>query len=214
MEVCCRILQRHINLQSLLRKSKCAFRVNRLQFLSHIIIAKGTSLDPEKIAAIEAWPMPQSVKEVRSFLGLLGFYRRFISKYAQLIAPLTELLKKGETFSWGEGEDAAFQALRKALISASVMAYPYFEKPFQIDIDACEIGVGAVLSQEGHPIAHYSKKMSRVRQKASTYAHELWAVTDSVRKWSHYLLGHPFEIRTHHRSLKNLLSQSIQMPEQ
>lgn len=178
--------------------------MNRLQFLGHIITTEGTSPDLEKIVAVKSWPTPRNVKDVRSFLGLSGYYRRFIARYAQIAAPLTYLLKKSEGFGLGEKEEFAFCSLKEALISAPVLNYPNFGRPFQIDTDACEFGVRAVLSQDGHPLAYYSKKLSSVRQKASIYARELWAITGVVQKWHHYLLGHKFEIRTDHRSLKNL----------
>lgn len=109
---------------------------------------------------------------------------------------------------------SAFQILKKSLVFAPVLSYPNFDQPYQIDTDTCEFGVVAFLSQDSHPLAYYSKKLSSVRQKASTYARELWAVTDVVQRWRYYLLGHQFEIRTDYQSLKNLLSQSIQMPDQ
>lgn len=146
-----------------LRRNKCEFAVTSLTFLGHIISAGGTRPDPTKITAVEAWPTPRNVKEVRGFLGLSGYYQRFIARYAQLAAPLIDLLKKNEGFNWRIREETAFQELKKALISAPVLSYPNFDRPFQIDTDACEFGVGAVLSQDGHPLAYYNKKLSSVR---------------------------------------------------
>lgn len=115
---------------------------------------------------------------------------------------------------WGDTAEEAFELLKEALVSAPVLAYPDFSLPFIVETDACNIGVGAVLAQLEHPVAYYSRKLSSVRQKASTYAKELWAITEAVRKWRHYLLGGTFVIRTDHHSLKNLLEQTIQTPEQ
>lgn len=121
---------------------------------------------------------------------------------------MTDLLKKNG-FHWGNAAEEAFKLLKAALISTPVLAYPDFSMPFVVETDACDVGVGAVLAQLEHPVAYYSRKLSAARQKASTYAKELWAITDSVRKWRHYLLGGTFVIRTDHHSLKNLLEQTL-----
>lgn len=196
-----------------IRKTKCCFGLTELNYLGHIITTEGVKPDPEKLVAVKNWPQPKTVKQVRAFLGLTGYYRRFISRYAQIASPLTELLKKGG-FVWGDTAEEAFELLKEALVSAPVLAYPDFSLPFIVETDACNIGVGAVLAQLEHPVAYYSRKLSSVRQKASTYAKELWAITEAVRKWRHYLLGGTFVIRTDHHSLKNLLEQTIQTPEQ
>lgn len=146
-------------------------------------------------------------------MGLTGYYRRFIEKYAHLAAPLTDLLRK-DNFHWNELTQTAFNQLKERLITTPVFIYPDFSFPFIIETDACDVGVGAILMQRGHPIAYYSKKLSPLRQRTSTYAKELWAITDAVQKWRHYLWGNEFTIRTYHRSLKNLLAQPIQTPEQ
>lgn len=161
----------------------------------------------------ESWPGPITIRQVRAFLGLTGYYRRFISRYAQVAAPITNLLKKNN-FLWNSEVEIAFKELKNILITAPVLIYPNFDLPFVLETDACEVGVGAVLLQNDHLVAFYSKKLSALRQKASTYAKKLWAITDSVRKWRHYLLSGAFTIRTDHRSLKNLLNQTIHTPEQ
>lgn len=130
-----------------------------------------------------------------------------------MAAPITNLLRKNQ-FRWDEEATIAFNNLKQILISAPVLVYPDFDLPFTVETDACDISVGAILLQLEHPVAFYSRKLSALRQKASTYAKELWAIADSVRKWRHYLLGNTFTIRTDHHSLKNLLNQVIQTSDQ
>lgn len=153
------------------------------------------------------------MKQTRAFLGLTGYYRKFVAQYAQVATPLTNLLRK-EDFKWSDKARKAFNQLQVALSTNPVLAFPNFEIPFVVETDACDVGIKAVLLQLEHPISYSSKKMSLLRQRASTYSKELWALTESVQKWRHYLLGNEFTIRTDHCSLKNLLAQSIQSPEQ
>lgn len=164
--------------------------------------------DPDKVAAVESWQIPTSVRQVRAFLGLTGYYRRFICQYAQIATPITNLLRKNQ-FMWNEDATKAFPELKQILITAPVLVHPDFGIPFIVKTYACDIGAEAILLQSEHPVAFYSKKLSELRQEASTYAKELWAITDAVRRRRHYLLG-----RTDHHSLKNLLNQIIQTPEQ
>lgn len=130
-----------------------------------------------------------------------------------MAAPITNLLKKNN-FKWNPDAEVAFQILKEILATAPLLVYPNFELPFVLETNTRDLSVEAVLLQEEHPVAFYSKKLSALRQRASTYVKELWAITDSVRKWRHYLLDGTFTIRTDHHSLKHLLNQAIQTPEQ
>lgn len=181
---------------------KCQFEKRELQFLGHIIYEEGVKPDPEKLDAMVRWPLPTTIKGLRGFFGLTGYCRKFIKGYAQVATPLTELLRK-ENFIWS-----------KHMLCALVLVYPNFEETFTVETDACEGGIGAVLMQNQHPITFFSSKISSHMAKASTYAKELFAIVQAVGKWHHYLLGRRFVIRTDHKSLKNLLSQVIQTPEQ
>lgn len=203
-----------LHLNSLfVRKSKCCFGLTELAYLGHVISLEGTRPYPDKIAAVESWLVPTTIKQVRTFLGLTGYYRRFIYHYTQVVAPITNLLRKNN-FQWNSETEVAFKKLKQILISSPMLVYPNFELPFGVETDVYDVKVGAVLLQDKHPFAFYRKKLSAIRKKASTYAKELWADTNSVRKWRHYLLDNTFTIRTDHHSLKNLLKQSIQTPEQ
>lgn len=197
----------------LIRKTKCCFGATKLSYLGHIITTEGIHPYPDKVVAVESWPVPKTIRQVRAFLGLTRYYRRFISRYTQEATPITDLLKKNN-FHWNEYAEQAFKKPKEILATASVLVYPNFELPFVLETDTCDVGVGAVLLQQEHPVAFYSKKLSALRQRASTYAKELWAVTDSVQRWRHYLLDRTFTIRTDHHPLKNLLNQTIQTPEQ
>lgn len=182
-------------------------------YLGHIISAQGVRLDPEKIEVLNSWLEPKTVKNARSFLGFTGYYRRFIQHYVQLTSPLIDVLRK-DCFCWDEGTRKAFRVLQEKIMTTPILSYPNFDLPFTIETDACDVRVGVILLQEEHPISFYSKKLSPLWQRASPYAKELWAITNAMHKWRHYLLGHDPTIRNDHRSLKNLLNQTIQTSEQ
>ena len=136
--------------------SKCTFGVTSIQYLGHYVTGKGVSVDPEKISAISSWPTPTTVRQLRGFLGLTGYYRRFIRGYAHIASPLTSLLCKG-AFQWGEQAHHAFAHLKRALSTAPVLALPDFHSTFYIDTDASGVAMGAVLIQHGHPLSYFSK---------------------------------------------------------
>lgn len=193
--------------------SKCRFGVQSVDYLGHIISAQGVQADPSKIEAIVEWPVPHSFTTLRAFLGLTGFYRRFVQHYATIAGPLTDLLK-APTFSWNPTAMQAFEKLKKAMTSLPVLSLPDFSLPFEVTTDASNIAIGAVLSQNNHPIAFFSKKLCPRMAAASTYVRELFALTEAVKKWRQYLLGNTFKIFTDHKSLKGLMTQTIQTPEQ
>jgi hypothetical protein len=125
--------------------AKCAFAQTSIFYLGHMISADGVASDPSKILVIQQWPALVNVKELRSFLGLAGFYRKFVRHIGLISRPLTELLKKNILFVWTPDHQQAFETLKQALISAPVLALPDFSQPFCIYTDACKTGVGAVL---------------------------------------------------------------------
>lgn len=149
------------------------------------------------------------VKQLRAFLGLAGYYRKFIANYGSISRPLTELLKKHVHFVWSPVAHSAFLALKEALISAPVLTFPDFKLPFELHTDASGTGIGAVLSQRGHPIAYLSKSPSPRAQALSTYEKECLALIMAVEKWKAYLQHREFTISTDHKSLTHMESQHL-----
>ena len=192
-------LQEH---QFYVKLSKCLFCQEAI-YLGHIVTAGGVQADSKKITTMVEWPLLQTVKQLRGFLGLTGYYRRFIRGYASIAAPLTDLLCK-EAFHWSPAASDAFMTLKNAMVAAPVLHLPDFELEFVIETDASNIGIGAVLMQQGHPISYFSQKLGLRLRVASTYIKELHAIVAAVQKWRQYLLGRFFIIRADHKSIKEL----------
>ena len=192
--------------------SKCSFAQQKIEYLGHVVSGEGVQPLSDKVQAIQQWPPPCTAQALRGFLGLVGFYRRFIRNYTMLATPLTNLLTK-EEFHWTVEAEVAFKKLKQAMTHSPVLALPDFMKPFVVETDASGSGMGAVISQGGHPIAFCGKQWCPRLLFSSTYVRELAAITTAVKKWRQYLLGHHFIILTDHRSLKELISQAIQTPE-
>lgn len=193
--------------------SKCQFGTSRVEYLGYIITADGVSVDPTKINAVQNWPVPTTVKDVRAFLGLAGYYRKFIKGFATIVAPLTQLTSKAGFHRTFEAEEAFLQ-LKKALTTAPVLQLPDFSQKFIIECDACGTGIGEILSQQGRPIAYFSEALKGTMLALSTYDKEMLAIVKAIKKWRLYLLGRSFIVRTDQRSLKFLLEQRITTPTQ
>jgi hypothetical protein len=187
--------------------SKCEFWLDKVPFLGHVISAEGISVDPGKVQDILDWKPPKYVNQVHSFLGLAGYYRRFIPNFSKISKPITDLLKKGERFMWNAGHDEAFQTLKKVLTTSPVLAQPDLTKSFDVYCDASSIGVGCVLMQEGRVIAYSSRQLWRREEHYPMHDLELAAVVHSLRTWHHYLLGNVVRIFTYHKSLKYIFTQ-------
>ncbi len=193
----------HLNL------SKCTFAARRVDYLGHVISEEGVSPLPSKVEAIQLIPVPQTVKEVRSFLGLSGYYRRFIKNYASISAPLTKLTTKtnAHQFHWTPECQHAFDTLQTCLCNSPVLVHPNFDKEFLLHTDASDIGLGAILSQLDdngleRPIAYASKILSARERKYCTTEKEAFAVVFGVRTFRTYLLGRPFKVITDHSALQ------------
>ncbi len=195
--------------------SKCEFFKTSLKFLGHIVSAQGIAPDPAKVAVIDAWPVPDSVKAVRSFLGLANYFRRFIPLYSSIVAPLVALTggsvskrhSSKTSIDWTSACNESFQLLKQKLISAPVLRLPDFTKPFVVTTDASGFGIGAVLLQDGYPIAYESRKLTSAERKFHTPDRELLAVIHALKVWRCYLEGPKFTIVTDHHPLIHLGSQ-------
>jgi hypothetical protein len=165
-------------------------------------------MDPTKVQAIVDWPTPRSPRAVRGFLGLTGYYRKFVHNYGTIAAPLSGLLKK-EGFSWDDATAAAFAALKAAVPSAPVLAMADFTKLFIVECDASTSGFGAVLVQDGHPVAFFSRPVAPRHRSLAAYERELIGLVQAVRHWRPYLWGRRFVVKTDHYSLKYLLDQRL-----
>ncbi|XP_070047001.1 uncharacterized mitochondrial protein AtMg00860-like [Nicotiana tomentosiformis] len=163
----------------LAKQPKCAFGVSRVEYLGHFISTEGVSTDPKKIGAVQQWPTLISVKQLRGFLGLVGYYRKFIKGYRLISSPLTELLKK-DNYYWSEAAGHAFKELKISLTSALVLALPDNDIPFIVETDASGTSIGAVFMQNDHPIAFISKGLAPRHIILSVYERELLAFVFAV----------------------------------
>ena len=187
--------------------SKCHFWREEVRFLGHIVSKEGLAVDPANVVAVQDWKTPGNATEVRSFLGLAGFYRKFIRDFAKISAPLTRLTKKNLAFAWDLDCDIAFQRLKRALTTAPVLTLPDGSKMFTVYTDACGTGLGVVLMQEGRVVAYGGRQLKVHEKNYPTHDLELAAIVFALKSWRHYLLGEKFELYTDHKSLKYLFSQ-------
>jgi hypothetical protein len=176
--------------------------------LGHVISKEGMAMDATKVAAVQSWPQPRSARGLRGFLGLSGYYRHFIKDYGTIAAALTQLLRK-EGFRWSEEAGMALSALKAALCSAPVLQLPDFAVTFFVDCDASGFGFGAVLHQDGRPIAFFSRPFAAGHLKTAAYERELIGLVQAVRHWRPYLWGRAFVVRTDHYALKFMLDQRL-----
>ncbi|GJU50922.1 putative mitochondrial protein [Tanacetum coccineum] len=163
------------------KSSVCYFSVPQVEYLGHIISAQGVSTDPSKIEAMQKWLIHSTLKHLRGFLGLTGYYRRFIKDYASINQPLVALTKK-DAFKWNPSAELAYHKLKKAMVKAPVLALPNFEQKFVVETYASGKGIGAMLCQNGHPIAYWSKTLSAKHQALSTYEKEFFVVVAALDK--------------------------------
>jgi hypothetical protein len=201
------VLQKLRNNQFYAKYGKCEFWIDEVPFLGYIIFNGGIPMDPAKVKEIVAWSIPTTVTEIRSFWGLVGYYRRFIEGFSKIAKPMTSLLEKGREFKWDEKCQDSFDQLKKRLMSPPVLVMPDLQKGFDIYCDACGQGLGCVLMQEGHVIAYASRQLRKHELNYPTHDLELAAIVHGLKIWRHYIMGNKCQVCTDHKSLKCIFTQ-------
>lgn len=195
-----------------LQPDKCEFLRKEVGYLGHVITENGLKPDPNKIKSVQEFPIPKCPKDIKSFLGLISYYRRFIPEFSKLSKPLTSLLKKDTSFIWTNEQQLAFEMLKDKLVSAPVLIYPDFTKPFNLTCDASNYAISAILSQgpigKDHPIAFASRTLNKCETNYSTTEKELLSIVWGCKTFRPYLFGRKFVIVTDHRPLKWLFNHT------
>jgi hypothetical protein len=201
------VLQKLREHQLYAKFSKCDFWLKKVSFLGHIITEGGIAVDPSKVKAVLDWNPPKNVAEIRSFLGLAGYYRRFIEGFSKIVKPLTSFLEKGKEFKWDAKCEDSFEELKKRLTTAPVLIMPDIHKGFDVYCDASLQGLGCVLMQEGKVIAYASRQLRKHEQNYHTHDLELAAIVHALKIWRQYMIGNRCRIFTDHKSLKYIFTQ-------
>ena len=204
------VLERLKSVNLKLNPKKCNLLCKKVSFLGHEVSEQGIATDPAKIQSVKDWPEPKSVTEVRQFVGLASYYRKFIPNFATICKPLHKLTQKDVKFDWSEQCQTAFDTVKHLLTSAPILSYPLLQgQPFVLDCDSSNVGAGAVLSQlqngEEKVISYFSQCLSRSERQYCTTRKELLAVVKAVKHFNHYLIGQQFTVRTDHGSLQWLM---------
>jgi hypothetical protein len=197
------------------KTSKCEFFKQKISFLGHVVTADGISMEESKLKAVMDWPAPKDIQQLRAFLGLAGYYRKFVKSFSSLALPLTELLKKDNGFVWSEKCQQSFNTLKKAVTSAPVLILPDPDVEYVLDCDSSGYGIGAALMQDQgrglQPIAFMSKKLLDAEKNYTIREQEMLAIVCACKEWRHYLHGSKFKIVTDHDTLKYIDTQKKQL---
>ena len=178
--------------------------MDEVQFLRHMISAQGIAVDPTKVEAVVKWESPKSATEIRSFMGLAGYYRRFIEGFSKIVAPLTLLTRKDQPFTWTDKCEESFQELKRRLTSAPILVIPDVGNPFEVYCDASHHGFGCVLMQEKKVVTYASRQLKVHERNYPIRDLELAAIVFALKIWRHYLYGAQFRVFSDHKSLKYL----------
>ncbi|XP_070020833.1 uncharacterized mitochondrial protein AtMg00860-like [Nicotiana sylvestris] len=187
--------------------SKCEFWLKSVAFLGHIVSDEGIKVDTQKIEAVKSWPRPTTPIEIRSFLSLAGYYRRFVEGFSSLLAPLTKLTQKATKFQWIEACEQSFQELKNRLTSAPVLALPEGPDGYAMYCDASGVGIGCVLMQHGKVIVYVSRQLKKHERNYPTHDLELAAVVHALKMWQHYLYGIHVNVSHIIKSLQYIFKQ-------
>jgi hypothetical protein len=202
------VLQKLREHQLYAKLSKCEFWIDEVLFLGHIINKVGLAVDPKKVADILNWKAPTDARGIKSFIGMDGYYRRFIEGFSKIAKPMTALLGNKVEFKWTQKCQEAFEALKEKLTIAPVLVLPDVHKPFSVYCDACYTGLGCVLMQEGRVVAYSSRQLKVHEKNYPIHDLELAAVVQALKTWRHYLYGQKCDVYTDHKSLKYIFTQS------
>lgn len=176
--------------------------------MGHTVGGGELKIDPSKVVVIVNWPKPRSSIEVRIFLGVAQYWTKFISNFSTISAPLHALTGLNKVFQWGGKHQKAFDTLKEKISTTPVLALPDLQRPFEIQTDASDYAMGAVLTQHSKPICHHFETFNPIVVNYPTYDKELYALVQSVKKWKHYLIGKETVIHTNHQPLRYLHSQT------
>ncbi|KAI3746253.1 hypothetical protein L6452_08678 [Arctium lappa] len=187
--------------------SKCEFWLQEVQFLGHVVSKDEVKVDPTKIEAMMSWEPPTSPTEVRSFLGLAGYYQRFIQDFSKIATPLTSLTRKNVKFVWTDAQEQAFQTLKRKLCEAPILSLPEGSEDLVVYSDASKMGLGCILIKRGKVIAYASRQLKDHEKNYPTHDLELAAVVFVLKLWRHYLYGTKCTLFTDHKSLKYIFDQ-------
>jgi hypothetical protein len=201
------VLQKLREHQLYAKFSKCDFWLKEVSFLGRIITDGGISVDPAKVEDVLKWEPRRTVKEIRSFLGLAGYYQWFIEGFSKIVKPLTTLLEKDREFKWTDACQDSFEELKRRLTTAPVLVMPELQMGFDIYCHASRQGLGCVLMREGHVIAYASRQLRKHEQNYPTHDLELAAMVHALKIWRHYIMGTKCQIYTDRKSLKYIITQ-------
>jgi hypothetical protein len=202
------VLEKLTSIQLYAKFSKYEFWLTDVAFLGHVISAGGVSVDPGKVKDVLNWMPPTMVSEIQSFLGLAGYYRRFIKDFSKIAKPMTKLLEKNKAFEWTKECQASFEELKKRLTSSPVLVLPDLTNKFDIYCDTSHQGLGCVLMQEGQVVCYASRQLKKHEENYPTHDLELAAMVHALKIWRHYLIRHRCEIYSDHKSLKYIFTQN------
>jgi hypothetical protein len=190
------------------KPSKFFFGVKEVEYLGHILSHEGVKVDPNNIKAMMDCPIPKTLKNLKGYLGLTGYYCKFVKNYGRIVEPLMELTKN-DSFSWTPEETKSFEQLKEVMCKAPVLTTLDFTKTFIVECDASRNGIGAVLMQEGRPLAFESRPLKGKDLHKPIYEKEMMAILHALKKWRPYLIGRHFKVKTDHDSLKYFLEQRL-----
>ena len=204
-------MRKKVNVNVNAKESKCSFNKPEVKFLGHIVGRNGLKVDPAKCEVVRDWPIPKDATQVRQFIGLTNYFRKFIKDYSSIAAPLMDLTRKDTDFaaSWTDIHENAFNGLKEAMTTAPVLMIPDCNKPFELISDASLLGTGAVLLQDGHVVAYSSKKYFPAEKNYTTTEQELLGVVNALGEWRCYFGASDLKVVTDHNPLTYFETQKV-----